>query len=229
MPDTVANAAAAVRGGLPAIYRPGRRTPLACDLPIGANRADSTACPRRPGLPGSLPLAACRVDPTSSVISPPRSGTEWTQFTLQAQAVQACFTRPDQVGPSARDLGPFPVPGCARPGRLPSAQVRSSPGGRATEISPVRTSRPGSRPGRPRLGRRPHHPRSTSRPAGGCLHPQARRHQDHPELPGRIILAAARTPSRSAFTTSTVSGGGPVTACCPVRDGSGRSRVDPPA
>ena len=56
--------------------------------------------------------------------------------------------------------------------------------------APLRAGRQGSRPGRPRLARRPHHPPGAARPVGRRLHPQARRHQDHPGLPGRITLAA---------------------------------------
>ena len=50
---------------------------LAEQARAAAEQTSSTSAQgTRPGLPGSLPLAACRTDLTSSVISPPRSGTE---------------------------------------------------------------------------------------------------------------------------------------------------------
>ena len=61
---------------------------------------------------------------------------------------------------------------------------------------------------------------------GRGLHPQARRHQDHLGLPGRITVAAT-IPSRSAFTASTAAGGGAsVAACCAVHDGTGCGRAE---
>ena len=139
MPDTAATPrppSAATPGDLPSWPADA----IACDLPLGANGADSTACPRRPGLPGSLPLAACRVELDLERHFAPSLKHGWAQFTLQAQAVQACFTRP-------RPGRPF-CPGprshsrsrcCARPGRRHAPRcaprrpaAESSSGGPAT-------------------------------------------------------------------------------------------------